>query len=576
MRSDAHRGQSTGRARPALSIGALALLACGGPAAGPGPIEGGNECAGCAPSPAQPVPSAGLFPRLPATGSIPVTLHPGEQAVIGQPTIVTFGVPFPPGVLANAGELRAFDKRGELEIHAAPLLTWRTWPGRSDARPSVRAALVSIRVTLPAREPLAIRLDYGQRSRAHLARPDQRAGWVDVTDGEVSPGTAREPAVYATFSPTWLGACLLRTRTTPAGSDPAWAWFDKATVEYARTAVNDVPPAVVHRLDYATDHEPWLFDRTATLFGVYVRTGDVKWLRHAHRSAQLYLQHITPQGHFDLKPQPDMKYGYGRSLLMDHIFTGDPAMLDGIERIATAAAEWRAVYGPRTNFWTERHQAYALLAAMSAWEATGAPNHAARAREVIEASFAMTERPANAWPTDGCMLHTMNAHEGSGGEEPVCSPWMSALFADAVWEYYIHARDPAALRFLSGLGHFVAKHGLYPGGENIDHTMPWYLASSVKTFTDDGPWGDIEHTCDVAGLVARAAWAEKQQGNDPAPLRATAEKLLEGCKFNLNAWHRPNGPASGKSEWRLAPGRKFNWWFGTTSDLPWLLGETAR
>ncbi len=33
----------------------------------------------------------------------------------------------------------------------------------------------------------------------------------------------------------------------------------------------------------------------------------------------------------------------------------------------------------------------------------------------------------------------------------------------------------------------------------------------------------------------------------------------------------PDGPSSGKAEWRLSPPRKFNWWFGTTSDLPWLL-----
>jgi hypothetical protein len=301
----------------------------------------------------------------------------------------------------------------------------------------------------------------------------------------------------------------------------------------------------------------------------------VKWLRHAHRSAQFYLQHLRDNGTFDLKPEPDMKYSYGRPLLIDFMFTGDPALLAGIERVAVAGLEWNPVYGPRTNFWTERHQTYALLAALSAWEASGDPKHAARAKEVAEISFGMAARPANSWHADGCMLHTMTSHEGDGGDQPVCSPWMTALFADAVWEYYIHTQDRAALTFLAGLGRYVVDYALYPGGEHIDHTMPWYLASSVKKFTDDGPWGDVEHTCDVAGMVARAAWAEKELGRDPSRLRGTAAKLLEGCKWDFDNWHRPNAPASGKSEWRLAPGRKFNWWFGTTSDLPWLMRATA-
>jgi hypothetical protein len=171
------------------------------------------------------------------------------------------------------------------------------------------------------------------------------------------------------------------------------------------------------------------------------------------------------------------------------------------------------------------------------------------------------------------MLHGMTAHEGAGGDVPVCSPWMSALFADAVWEFYVHTEESSALDFLARLGHFVADHGLYSTDEieNRSFTVPWYLSSSMKQFSDEGPFGDIEHTCDVGGLVARAAWAERQRGGNPGRLRAAAAQLVDGCTYNLDSWHRPNGPASGLSEWRLSPARKFNWWFGTTSDLGWLL-----
>jgi hypothetical protein len=559
----------------------LATAAC--TSDGNQPASEGDDCqangggpGGCA---AGDGPGRSLQPEpYESSGQVAVTLHPGPGAAVGSPTVVSFGAPFPPGALTNAGALAAFDVGGaELKIHSAEILPWRAWPGRDGAVvESVRSAMVSVEVTFPERAPLAITLKYGARAHAALAEPaEPQADWVAVTDGEYPDGTVREPRVYATFSPEWLGDCQLRTRTTAAGSDPDWAWFDDSMIGSAHTAVNDVPDSVEELVPDTSDAEPWLFDRSATLFGVYVRTGDVEWLRRAHRAAQFYAGHVNDRGYFELVGDDDLKYSYGQSLVMDYQLTGDPALVDTVVRVAQAGAAWDPTYDVDASFWTERHQTYALLAALTAWEATGEDRYAERAAEVAKDSFAMAADPAGSWHRDGCMLHGMTAHEGAGGDEPICSPWMSALFADAVWQYFIQTGDPAALGFLAGLAHYVADHGLYDGGDGLDFTVPWYLASSVKTFSDDGPYGDIEHTCDVAGLVARGAWAEKQQGGDASRLRATAEALLEGCAWDLDSWHRPDAPALGKSEWRLSPPRKFSWWFGTTSDLPWLMDESA-
>src|SRR5690606_7765968 len=102
------------------------------------------------------------------------------------------------------------------------------------------------------------------------------------------------------FPPEWLGQAELRTVTTPVGVDEAWSWFDEFFVGAAHTATNDLPEQVWQRIDFE-DNEPWLFDRTATLFGVYARTGDLRWLRHAHRSARFYLSHLTDEGFFEYK-----------------------------------------------------------------------------------------------------------------------------------------------------------------------------------------------------------------------------------------------------------------------------------
>jgi hypothetical protein len=512
-------------------------------------------------------------PLAASTGTVDVVLHPGPSATIGTTTTVTFGMPFPPGVLASTSQLSAFTTSGsEVRIHAKSILPWRVWPGRTGYTESVRAAQVTLMVKFSTRTPKTIRMKYGQASTRPIAAPsDPLASWVAVSDGSY-PSTVREPRVYATLPQSWLSASLLRTTPNRAGADPAFSWFDASMVGSAHTAVNEVPSSVTERINYLTDYEAWLFDRSATLFGVYFRTGDVKWLRHAHRSSQFYAKHIDSAGYFDLKPG-DLKYSYGRSLLMDFVFTGDPALISAIQRIASAGAKWNPVYTISTNFWTERHQTYALLAGLAAWEATGATSHADRVKAVVKASFDMALDPYGSWAVDGCMLHGMTAHEGAGGDVPICSPWMSALFADAVWQYYWQTNDSKALTFLANLGDYVRRYGLYNGGEGLSYKMPWYMSSSVKTFSDEGPWGDIEHTCDVGGLVARGAWARKQLGGDPSALRTTAQSLMSGCEWVLNNWHRPSGPASGKAEWRLSPPRKFNWWFGTTSDLPWLMQQ---
>ncbi|HEY8144983.1 MAG TPA: hypothetical protein VIG06_20025 [Kofleriaceae bacterium] len=520
----------------------------------------------------------GLFGVSGNNGSVDVTLHPGPAAPVGSTTIVSFGVPFPRMALRDKDDLRAFDSDGdELPIHVRETLRWRVFPG-ANTRDSIRAAVVSIQIHFADRSPHPIQLVLGSHPGVTIGAPaDPLQSWVAVTDGEYPSGTVREPRVYATFPSSWLSRCVLRSRTAQAGGNPAFGWLDDFMIGAAHTAVNDVPVQVTERVNYTTDYEPWLFDRTATLFGVFARTGDVEWLRHAHRSAQFYKAHVDADGFFDLKSDPDLKYSYGRSLVTDYLFTGDPELLDAVDRIAAAGRTWDPTYDMDTNFWTERHQTYALLAALAAWEVTGEARHSNRVTQIAQVSFALAADPVGSWPDNDCMLHGMTAHEGAGGDVPICSPWMSALFADAVFEYYIQSRDQDALDFLAGLGRYVRDHGLYAGGDGLDYTMPWYLSSTEMQFSDEGPWGDIEHTCDVGAMVARAAWADAQLGGaETASLRGVADDLLTGCQYNLDMWHRPAAPeSSGQSEWRLSPGRKFNWWFGTTNDLTWLLAAES-
>lgn len=505
-----------------------------------------------------------------------MTLVPGATISAGTAVAVPFGLPLPPAAVGDPALIRVLRDGVEIPAAVTELVRWRSLSG-DPAVDSLRAVRIWVEVAF-AGAPLELTIEYGRSRTLELTDPgDPRSTWVPIASGpdpDEYPAAEAilEPAVYAVYPPDWLGQCALRTRTVPVGN-PGWAWFDDFLVGAARTAVNDLPADVPEdqHIDYLTDYSPWLFDRSLTLFGVYARTGDVTWMRRAHRATRFYVNHLSATGYFDLKGFDDLKYSYGQPLLVDLMLTGDTSLLAPIEAIASAGARWEAVYQPG-RFWTERIQAYALLAALSAWEATGAESHGDRVRAIAAATFDMTESPASGWAPEGCPLHRFVDHEGSGGHEPICSPWMSALLADAVWRYHAHSGDPRALEFLAGLGEFLATSGLYLGQDGLERTVPYYLVSSVMPFSESGPWADMEHACDVWAVMLRGAWARRALGGDATAILAAASPVAETCRYNLEYWHRTS---AGLPEYRLQPSRKFNWWFGTTLDLPWLAAELS-
>jgi hypothetical protein len=563
----------------------LTVLAADGSAGPvPAPEPEPEPTPGPAPEPSPSVDSGNLFVTVASPGSVPVTLHPGSSAQSGQKVVVAFGVPFPKGLVKDVSSLRLTTTDGtELPSHVVELARWRVL-GNDTAGQSVRAALFYTEATFTSASPRTIRVEFGRARTQELGvEPAPDSLWVGISRGidpaEYPSGAdIREPAVYATLPADWLSATLLRSRSQPVLLEDDLRWFDAAVTNFAHTAVNDVAASVLPEelIDYASAAEPWLFDRAMTLFGVYLRTGELKWLRHAHRAAQFYARHVTASGAFDLKGSDDLKYSYGQAMLLDLMLTGDRRLVAPIERVASLGARFDATYTYSRNFWTERHQAYALLAALSAWEATGKAEHARRAIDVAQASFKAALEPANGWSAQGCILHTIRQHEGDADSRPICSPWMSALLGEAVWRYYIVSQDRAALRFLADLGTFVARHGIRDVGsahaELAGLWAPWYLASESVEFSDTGPWGDLEHTCDVAGLTARGAWAAGALGRSPTEINQATGRLLPGCKYILRYWHRTTSAT--RPEYRLQPPRKFSWWFGSTLDLPWF--ETTR
>lgn len=538
------------------------------------------------------IPVSEFFVDLPETGKVQVTLHPGSTVQPGTPTKVAFGIPFPRGAVRNINQVIVADGSGqEIASHIVEVARWKSLGGDSSVD-SLRSALVYVNTTFSNTNPTPLVIKYGQLRTLELGpQPDPKTTWVSIANGPFpdeypSLDNVMEPAVYATFPADWLSATLIRGRTVPINSISEYQWFDKAYLNYSRTAVNDVSDYVSseEKVDYIGDWAPWLFDRPMTLFGLYIRTGDVKWLRHAHRASQYYAKHINAGGYFDKKPcwddgpACDLKYSYGKSMVADMLLTGDTSLKQQIEKVAAAGAEWEESYdAATTNFWTERHHSYALLAALSAWEATGSTQHANRVKQIVDASFDQAIDPGNGWSRNGSMQHTYSSHEGyakDGYDGPIASPWMSALFADAIMQYYIHSEDPRALEFLANLGDYILEDTttfkMVFEGQNL--RLPYYLASPQFQEKFNDGWGDVEHTCDVAGITTKASWARKKLGGNSDSLASMSGELLQACEYNLGDWHREGADVNyGKTVWRLSPPRKYNWWFGSTHDMLWML-----
>jgi hypothetical protein len=531
-------------------------------------------------APPPPSGDGSLFVAPVAQGSVEVTLHPGASVQTGNAVKVAFGVPFPRGFVTDAAQLRVTDAAGaEIPSAVQEIARWRGL-GPNQIPQSIRAALFYVERSFTGSTPMTIKIEWGAPRTLNLSgsQPAPSSLWVPISAGPSpneypSADGIREPAVYATLPAAWLGQTLLRTRTEPSHENAARSWWDTAALGFATTAVNEVASSVPTSayINYTGGEEPWLFDRAMTLFGMYIRTGELHWLRHAHRAAQWYATRVDANGIFALASyNHDLKYSYGLSLATDYFFTGDAALLAPINRVANAGvAEWQTTYSQSLGFWTERHHTYALRAALAAYELTGSATHASRATALANLTIQMSQNQAS------CPLHTVEQHEGDAGDtRMMCSPWMGALLADAMLHYYILSEDPEVLRWLAGMGDYVRNYALYDGGvesaELAGRMMPWYMAGPGGVVDEGRGWGDMEHACDVGAMTARAAWAKRRLGQSDAAVQQAATQLLDTCRYVLDYWHRSS---TSLPEWRLSPSRKFNWWFGASTDLGWMLSN---
>lgn len=514
--------------------------------------------------------------------SVEFTLHSNEGNEATSHEYLVFNIPFPPGYLSSEESISLTHKNKEISYFSEPLLWWKSTQTKNNH--SIRALRVIIKNEKNV-FPYDLSLKITTANTKLLNKPNSIKIFKTSQHNLKGPSPEADkilkinlPYIYPVYTSEWLSRCLLRSKSLPIESNSQLKWFDSAFINFTDSFINAISNRN-SKIDNISliNSEPWMYDLPSTLFTAYFKTGKLKYLQQAHITSQIYASQISPKGHFALKKSPDIKFSYNLSMFLDYLLFGDESLLKPIEAVANFTSNWKLDYKFSDSFWTERHQTYSLLGSLVAWEATGENSHLIMAKIIAKATMHEVRNPENNWEPQGCVLHTIRSHEGDNDDRPACSPWMSALLSEAMFRYYIITGDKEALTFIFELAEFIANYGIYRV-TNERHLngiyVPWYLASREVQYTDNGPWDDREHACDVAGLLARGAWAAVKIGAPNNEIKRAISKILPTCQNTFKRWFRAS-KSSKMKYWKNSPPRKYSWWFGSTSDLTYFLSKPA-
>jgi hypothetical protein len=535
-------------------------------------------------------------------GQIEVRLHPTEVVETGVPTLVTFGLPFPRGSIDAAGlaTLRVLRNGIEVPAHVSQMTPWRHRSNAAIDGQSVRVARIQLShvflAGFPASEPVTVAWGGAPRTLDVPVATDPRSAWHQVTSGSfIAADNVFEPDVYAVLPRDWLvrgGFTSVRStpfdpsnlepRDDPAANDDVIHWPDFQEAERANknnfySVINQDPGSAASPNTYRTVAEPWLYDRSATMFRLYFRSGYFAALRQAVQAAQFYAGRQNASGFFAFGGvDADAKYAYNECLAYALWTTGDPQLPARIARTPTAQATFAHAWTPQRGFWTERHAAFKLLANVVAYEVSG--DAAARtAIDQILGDYRIHQNgAAGQVPTpfiDGGLYHTGAQHGDWGAGDYGGSSWMSALLSDAAVRAYATREDTETAAFVARLADFMAATveattvHIYTGHGTL--ALPRYAMLRDGSDAAQLP-DDVEHALDVAGQIAWGHWMRASLGGNADTLHAAALDLYATYDAGVNHWIRPTAPPAATA-FRVSPHRKWGWEHRTSDGLAFAL-----
>lgn len=539
-------------------------------------------------------------------GVLSIRLHPADGVLPGTPIVASFGVPFPRGSLKveDLSTIRLLEDGEERPALVEMLSPWRHRYSNSLDGASVRVVLVQVEVVFPQNlEPLDLTLDWliAPRTRHRSERAARESTWQRVQSGSFNTSdNVFEPKVLAELPAAWLSMGALRgSRALPfdpsntsardpaqyIASLPSWPGTQEAERSHKNnfyTVLNE-DSVGVSSCAYKTDREPWLYDRTATMFNLYFRSGSVKALREAIRSADFYRGRISQAGFFSLAAS-DTKYSTNEALAYAFWLTGDTSFLPAISNVASAHAGNQHSWSPSLRFWTERMVAFKLLALLIDYEVSGSPTRKSSINEMIDALAVHQQGASVPVPVsgrvDGAWYHTGSQHDASEMPSSLygASSWMTALIVESLRRAYVTGEDLATAKMIRRSGNFLLSTlRVQAGGYNgAITTAPRYIQSwDGQDFSPEArvvpPEHSEEHALDVAAAIAWADYFGAAIDNRDPRLASAVVALYRTYDIGASFWVRPGSASSGRAEFRVSPCRKWGWEHKYSDSLSWAL-----
>ncbi len=481
--------------------------------------------------------------------SVIATLVP--QTDLTGPTIVSFGLPFPPDALADEKNIRVTGSDGaELAVFTRPLVKW--WIDRKEG--AIRSVLIQFETTFQGKTPQQVTITWDKprtRIRAtEVATGDtqfERHVDAPVNFNRTDAYSYQCPKVLALLPPGWLCNSLVAWQQITVAGNRVYPWFD----EHYTTAF---PGSLRYISANPRGYEAHLFDRPAVYAKFYVRSGDEAQLVAALAANDYYRQHITPDGFFDVKkdasgqPAKDLKYVYSEGTAIMYMLTGDENYEETLKRVAKGWATHSRIEFRGEGFWTERHHGFGMMAWDHLYELTGDPKCLDNAKRFFDAALDMQIHPGDGKAPDGAWLHTAAAHGDGNGW--TTSPWMSAFLSDAIWKYWMLSGDERAAASLAMYDKFASRYAVTADGKYVN-----YMANSPGRGQPQNKQ-DLSHNMEGIYLLSMGYYLSG--GQDKEFLTR-----IEGLKPGM------------LDDQANSPGRKFNWRFRETSMGLWFLAHAG-
>ncbi|WP_458071087.1 hypothetical protein [Rhodanobacter sp. BL-MT-08] len=505
------------------------------------------------------------------------TISLRRHGAVGKTVAVTFGIPFPPGVLRDVGSLRIVDEQGRtMPAHVTPSLYWHFKDG------SIRAVRVQLRTPMNG-DSRQLRFEIGP---AHITT--QTDGWPYADDLVTSPEAVRVPGVLALLTPQWMSASLIAGPQQASESPTAYDAYVATQFKWAQRLPRTVGSS-------------WLFDRPTTLFQAYVRTGRADYLASAIESYRFYMGHLRRVGapgwplcgggwSLGEVNVCDPKYVYVEPILLALALTGDDIDHDAglIERMIGSwdTGGWNFPAGPYAKVnerFTEREAGLGLIATVSAYELTGDKHYLDRINDRIGWLYAHQRHNPDGLGDDGSWRNSWQKHEDDSYNAATdvrgTSPWMTENIIDGLWHAWLVTGDPRIATMIASFGRYLEQHGWIDpksvtsnekdwrnGCSGSDGQISWYWSSAhasmgqLTAIQNSEGWYSDSHNVELMLPVAAARYFE----SNPVQQQALDRRLtLLSHSYNTICAANSETP------------RRFNWNNRGVGVVQWLLHQPA-